>query len=126
MVATRWVQETIEEFGQSLGLTGLQINDNGVAAVEVAALGALYIEPQDDAVLVYGAQEFAHLSVDELERALAVGHPGTQRSEAVRAGIRGESQLVFCVRIPVHEFTLARVESCIDAIYNAFDTVRAG
>lgn len=125
MVEARWIAQTIRDFGLGLGLKQLGINENGVAAFQIGSMGSFFIEPSEDTVLVYAAQEFTRLSLIEMERALGLCGPASQRSVQLRAGIKGDSQLVLCVRLPAAEFTLARLESCISAIVDGFAAVRA-
>lgn len=124
MVTQEWVRDTVRDFGRSLGVTRFHVNDRGVAAAHIQRVGSLFIEPRGDIVLIYMARDYGPLTVRELERALELTHPSEGRSMDVRVGLKGDTQFVFCVRVPVEDFRLETLETAVGLLQEMLDRVR--
>ena len=121
----QWLSATIHEFGKGLGLTRLHVNDRGVACVHIAHIGSLFIEPDEEGVLVYLARDYGvSLSRAVLERALLQAHPGTAPPPDIRVGLRHASQLVFGMRLRASECTAAALEGALERLRYAQERVR--
>ena len=117
-----WVERTIEEFGRSIGIPGLRFNSKGLVHLTLEAMGSLFVEKADGAVLVYLAREAPFLSVPALTKALARCHYEENHAYPVHAALRGENQLVFLVRMEQNDFTLPALETVITLLGRLHDS----
>lgn len=116
-----WVQETLEKFGEQIGLTSLGLGPDGVAQLELQAGGVLAVEPVQGGaeVLVYLGRPLGFDAGAVLRNALTRAHFSSAQALPVQVAVRGEGPeglLLALVRIPDREFTvqmLGRVVECL-------------
>ncbi len=108
-----WVEQTISEFGNSVGIDALSLNDAGIVTLQFERLGALYIERREAELLVYLVRELSHPDADTFREALLVCHHQRRHPFPIHAGLRGENHLVLLARIPETDFILPNLESAI-------------
>ncbi|MCB1804805.1 MAG: type III secretion chaperone SycN [Candidatus Competibacteraceae bacterium] len=117
----------LTEFGQNLGLADLQWPQSGVLALDFDVRGTLYLEDRDDDLLLYLAR-----LITQPEQTLAILKTALQRCHyrqglpyAVQPGLRGETELVFLVRLPSREVTLPELERVLDTLTTLHATSQA-
>jgi type III secretion system chaperone SycN len=105
----------VREFGQSLGIAGLDFNQNGVVRLDFERTGSLSIEHDDTATMLYLARPVDRFKVGELERALGLCH--FDRIDRLRpgAGLTRDGALVFWVRLESPDLSV---------LQEAFDLLR--
>lgn len=109
---------TLTEFGRNLGLADFRWPDSGVAIFEFATRGTLYLEEQDESLLIYLARslDVHQCTPDLLKTALRLCHYQHQWPCAVQVGLRNESQLVFLARRSRREVTLPELEQTLELL----------
>jgi len=107
-----WVEQTLAEFGRSMGLENLEFTPQGTANLKFERLGQLYFERSEGHVLMYLAREITHIDMKVLRKALALCHHREQTPFPLQAGLN-QNHLVFLVRIREQEFIPTTVERAI-------------
>lgn len=113
-----WAASIIAEFGRSIGMDNLTPSDTPGGAVQMTfgADGLLCLEPTDDDLLIYLAREIPPHETDIKARALALIGPDKLWARPVQVGSRGPDRLLFLVRVPQHEASLATLEEVLEIL----------
>jgi type III secretion system chaperone SycN len=107
--------ETLLRFGESLGLSGLAFNDQGVCALEIERLGQLRFERLGEMIYLCLARAFPDHDQDMAERALKT-LARISPPVGVRPGLFGENTLILAVRLAPGEFTLTNIDSRLELL----------
>lgn len=126
-----WVDQTLAEYGQGLGLDRLAFNDDGVASLEFEQLGALFIEKIEDleagdAVLVYMVREVDRPTAALYAKALELCHWDENPPFLVNASLRDERFLTFSTRLPQTDFSLPNMERLVGLLDDYHTRVTEG
>lgn len=116
-----WIEQTITDFGHSVGIDALSLNDAGVVMLTFERLGTLFIERREMELLVYLVRELTHPTAATFRAALEACHYRHQHPFPVQAGLRGDRHLVFLARLPAADFILPNLErtvALLDQIHN--------
>ena len=108
-----WVDRTLEEFGQSIGMPGLRFNDQGVVMLTFERMGTLFLERHEEQILMYMVRKAEHAPLAVFRRALGLCHYQENQPFELHVGLRREDDLVFLVKIPEQEFILPTVERAL-------------
>ncbi|WP_374608481.1 hypothetical protein [Diaphorobacter nitroreducens] len=130
-MSTQWIQDTLAQFGQQLGLPDLSLGEGGAAELSLQAGGMLAVEPapQTGDVLVYLGRPIGFDGPTVLRNALARAHHGMGGVLPVQVALRGdgpEALLLVLARIPERDFTLAALSRVVDYLGRWSDGVRHG
>jgi type III secretion system chaperone SycN len=113
----KWIAQTFDEFGRSIGLPGLAPRDGGHISLRIGNDSRLDFRVLDDAVLLLLARPLAGSDRTlAMRRALDLCNLRHGWSLPVKAGLSRDSQLVFIVRVPVREFRPDVVEQAFDLL----------
>ncbi len=113
------ISAALTAFGRNLGLTDFRWPEaSGVAAFAFDQRGTLYVETRDETVLLYLSRELARHQhrLEWLKNALRLCHYQHQWPYTAQAGLRGETQLVFLVRLPARQVTLPELEQALELL----------
>jgi type III secretion system chaperone SycN len=121
-----WADDALGRFGQTLGIEGLSFDGGDSVRMEFEASGALYFERLDEEILIYLVRELERPDVDVLARALALCHWRHNHPFPVHAGLHGERQLAFAIRIPQSEFDVPTIERVISFLRPLHDAALDG
>jgi len=104
--------EALAEFGRSLGIEGLGWPPSGVLTVRFETRGTLFLEDRGDFIFVYLVREIDPAAEigPILQKALLACHYREGLPFTVQAGLRGDSSLVFLVRLDSREVTLPALD----------------
>lgn len=108
-----WVDDVLGEFGQSMGLPHLKFGERGAARLSFERLGQLGFEKTAGEVVVFMLRTVPVGNPKAWRKALALCHYTEGHPFPVQAGLKGDTQLVFMVRIPEREFTVQAIEQSI-------------
>ena len=118
------IDETLAEFGRSIGMEGLALRENGALHLDLQAIGALAFE------LVGERREDVSLSLtrrieppDERSclRLLELCHYRAPAPLPVRVGLTGGGELVFAVRMDSYSFTLPNLHQALEWLSGLHD-----
>ena len=125
-----WIHDTLNQFGQQLGLPGLDLGQHGVAQLELQAGGLLAVEPAPGGdVLVYMGRPLGFDGAVVLRNALARAHHSAANPMPVQVAVRGdgpEALLLVLVRVAESEFTLPTLCRVADYLGRWSDGARNG
>ncbi len=118
--------DLLVEFGHSLGLDGLAWSDTGVVVLDFANRGVLYLEDQDEVLLVYLVRDVdvRESKLKLLHTALTLCHYREGLPYVVHVGLRGEASLVFLVRFMSYDVTLPELERVLELLSQLHDNVQ--
>ena len=128
-----WVDDTIAEFGRTVGLAGLACDASGAVQLSLESGGVLGIHRVQagacgEVIVLMGRQ--AGLERDRLVvRALALAHFRNAPALPVQVALRGEGPdalLLAAVRLSDRHFTLASLTHAIDFLTAWLDRVASG
>ncbi len=111
------IEDTISEFGRSIGMEGLKLRDDGALVLDMQKLGSLGME------LIGDRREDVALSLsrrierpDETAcaRVLELCHYRTPAPWPVRAGLTGAGQLIFAIKLDISDFTVSNLHKALD------------
>ena len=119
-----WIDDTIREFGHSIGIDGLALHSvPGGADSLVLDYGeadrALGFEREGEDLIVYLSQTVGHVSEIDMEKALSQGHFRSTMTVPLQAGLYGGNRLVFLSRIPGADVSQVMLENVLEALNKA-------
>jgi type III secretion system chaperone SycN len=120
---------SLEEFGRSLGISGLALSPDRPVQLHIRGMGALFIEAAGDAgdALIYLAREFPrHARGETARRALLLCRPEADWPFTIRAGLSKENVLFFLAEIPRGEFDARTPETVIPLLSSLLDQALGG
>lgn len=112
------LEQTVTEFGQSLGLDDLQLHPQRGVVLTMENIGTLAFNAAgtgDDAVLISLARRLHRPSEMAWNRILARTHFRARNPLPVQAGV-WRDELVLAVVVPSSEFTLPRIHESIQTL----------
>ena len=117
--------EVLAEFGRSMGMEGLAWPESGVVVLDFANRGVLYLEDRDETLLIYLSRDIDMRDgkLKFLSTALRLCHYRQGLPYVVQVGLRGESSLVFLVRLSAYELTLPELERVLEVLSDLHDRV---
>lgn len=127
-----WVDDTVAEFGRSMGIPSLRVGEHGNLQLKFAAGGLLAIEPvrrgDTDEILVYLGEPLGFGGARRVVLALSKAHFRNAGVRDVQIAVRGEgadSLLLALTRIPEREFTPQNLGHAVDYLHQWLGSVAA-
>ena len=118
-----WIDDTLADYGRSLGFDNLEFNDSRSATLRFERLGDLFIEEIEGGILLYIARAYDRLETNQLVNALSATHWELNPDFPVNSALHEENTLVFSVSVPESEFNLPTLERAIDFLGRQHDSV---
>lgn len=109
-----WFAQTVAEFGRSIGIDALRPTDDGVIQFALGNRDLLCLEALEEELLVYLVREVPAHRPEVKLRALALCRPDRHWPWPVQTGLRGTDRLLFLVRLPRQDVSLASLERAMD------------
>ncbi|CAK0749568.1 Type III secretion chaperone SycN [Gammaproteobacteria bacterium] len=106
------VDDTLRIFGHSLGMSALTLGPDNALVLGFERSGDLFIEVQDDAVLVYLVRDCQHREEAWLA-ALRLCHYQAGHPFPVQAAMGPEDRLIFAIRLMIPAFTPPHLEQAV-------------
>ena len=109
------IEDTVAEFGASLGLNDLQLRENGSVVLTLQSIGTLAIEvagATQDAMIESLSRTLPRPDDRDRRALLGVSHYRMRSSLPVQVGARGD-QLILAVVLPLADFTLLKINQVI-------------
>jgi len=122
--AMNWTDETLRQFGKSIGIEGLGFNTRNVCCLSLKESGELYIEKKDDLVFVYLARRLPRISEKALEKALSLTHFRNPWPLPVSSGLRDDDHLIFITWIATEDFSLPVLDEAIRLVMSLHQQVQ--
>lgn len=110
------IQETLKNFGQSIGIKNLAFNEENVIQLEMENTGSLYFEADGNDLLIYFIRPLPEASTQVYKKALSLCHLREKYDVAnikLNAGIWGDDKLVFLIRLGHSDIALPTIDKCL-------------
>lgn len=111
------IDETVREFGRSIGMEDLALRDDGSLVLDMQRLGRLALElvgPRREDVSLSLSRRIEPPDDASCARLLELCHYRTPAPWPVRAGLTRAGDLIFAVRLETFDFTLPNVHKALD------------
>lgn len=116
-----WIDDTLRDFGQQMGLPQLEFGRHKVAQLAFDSGAVLAVEPSQrgevEEVLVYLSQPLGFGAERAIRQALIKAHHSNLGQMPVQVATRGngpDTALLALVRIPARNFTLQSLDESFD------------
>ena len=122
------VDDTIAEFGRSMGIDDLRLNESGTVVLSVQSLGLLGLDragARGESVLVSLTRPLPPVCEGKWSALLAATHPQSHPPAGLQIGVIRE-QLVLAMLIELGEFTLPRIHEVIGYLDRQHASLEAG
>lgn len=126
MNSSVWVTQAIRDFGLSVGLNELQLDEDGTLMLEFETMGRLGFEELDEAVWMYLTRSVDVSDHEVMLRALERCQPDATSADWVQFSMLNEDQLSVSIRVAAREFHLSRIEDSISFLSETLDSVIQG
>ena len=121
-----WRDQVLAEVGQGMGVEGLDFSGTGVVSFEFERRGSLYMELQDDGILMYLIREITQFDpLPALMKALRECHYTQSLRFLMQVGLQDENQLFLCLFLNNEEFSRPNIEAAIQLLTEQFDLIGA-
>ncbi|MGI9283349.1 MAG: type III secretion chaperone SycN [Endozoicomonas sp.] len=121
-----WRDEVISDIGRGMGIEGLNFGASGVISIEFESERTLYLETQEDGVLIYLVQGLSRFdAVKSLVHALRQCHYTKSLLLPLQAGLKGEEELVWLIYLQNEQFTQPTIESSIETLIRQSEQLAA-
>jgi type III secretion system chaperone SycN len=121
-----YVEQTVADWGRSMGMERLEFNDQGVVSIVSESLGALFIERQPEGILIYLVRSMDRASGDSYASALDACHWRHNLPFVATPALRHEQNLLFAVHLTDSQFDLPTLERVISVLDQLQRDVREG
>jgi len=110
------IRQTLADFGQTIGLDPLDFNENQVFCLEIESIGHLYIEEQQDHILMYLIREYQQMDASFYQKALSLCQIENTNGRYLQVGLLEDKQLIWATRLGLNEMTLPDWHAAIDQL----------
>ncbi|WP_257279841.1 hypothetical protein [Endozoicomonas sp. ISHI1] len=121
-----WRDEVVSDIGRGVGIDGLSFGTSGVISIEFESEKTLYLETQEEGVLIYMVQGLSRFDAcKSLVHALRKCHYTQSLALPLQAGLKGEEELVWLIHLNNEQFSRPTVESAIETIVRQSEQLAA-
>lgn len=121
------IDQTVSQFGQTMGMAHLQPNEQGAVVLEISGIGTLSIEmvgENQDVVAVSLARRIEPPDAAACQMAMELTHCRQQSVFPIRAALGGgRGVLVFAARMETYEFDLPALHETIGHLESLQDAM---
>ncbi len=110
------VDATLQDFGKTLGIPSLQLNDKGLLELAIDSVGTLFIEKTENLVTFYLIRPLSYPKLETFKQALAFCHPKEKLESPVCAGMTRSDELAFITHLSPANFTIPNLETSIEVL----------
>ncbi|AMO57847.1 hypothetical protein GZ77_12820 [Endozoicomonas montiporae] len=119
-----WRDDVMADIGKGMGIEGLGFGESGVLSLNFERRGELYLEQQDDGVLMYLVRTIpVHDCLGLLVAALKECHYTKASRFPLQVGLKGEEELLLFIYLANEEFTRPNIETSIDTLTQQFEKI---
>ena len=119
-----WRDEVMADVGRGMGVEGLSFGNSGVVSFEFEQRGTLYLEQQEDGILVYLIREISpHDGSGILKNAMRACHFTKATRFPMQVGLKGEDQLFLLIYLNNEEFSRPDIEGTIEVLTQQFEKI---
>jgi type III secretion system chaperone SycN len=120
------IDESVAEFGRSLGMSDLRLRDDGGIVLGIDRIGVLAIEMigerQEDVALSL-SRAIDRPDEQACRRALELCYYRNPSRWPLHAAFAGGGQLVFAVQMESHDFVLSNIHEAIEVLTRMHDAM---
>ena len=110
-----WVDESIRQYGRSIGAENLSLDEDGLLRLDFERKGCLQMELVEDALLVYLSRPLPSYDREAAKRILSACSPDRHHAYPLNAAIK-DNEVFVLARIPERDVTPPVLEQCIQLL----------
>ena len=124
------VDETIKEFGKTIGVNALTVNKHGVVHMEIDDIGDLFIDERDKdneskhSVYVYLLRIYEFATERLYKNAMFLCLDNILMEYNINPVLRNDSALGFIIKHRAEDFTMQSLSKSIDILQNMQDRLQ--
>lgn len=114
------MQQTLLEFGNSIGLKNLDFNQNKVICLDFNDKGILYLEENGQSLLIYLIKEISEKAFSIYKKSLTLSHFREKLdipTYRINSGLFEENKLAFIINLPHEEISLPNIDKTIKYLF---------
>ncbi len=117
-----WRNTVVADIGRGMGIEGLGFGASGVISFEFESRGTLFMELQEEGVLIYMIRQIPQFDTSGLlMSALKACHYTRSLSFPLQAALKQDNELVFMVYLINEAFTIPNAEGVIELLTRQFE-----
>ena len=119
-----WRDDVIADIGKGMGIDNLSFGESGVLSLAFEHRGELYLEQQEDGVLMYLVRSIpVHDSLGLLIGALKECHYTKASKFPMQVGLKGDEELLLFIYLANEDFSRPNIETTIDTLTQQFEKI---
>ena len=119
-----WRDDVIADIGKGMGIEGLSFGESGVLNLSFERRGELYLEQQEDGVLMYLVRTISvHDSLGLLVAALKECHYTKASQFPLQVGLKGDEEFLLFIYLANEEFSRPNIETSIETLTQQFEKI---
>ncbi|MBP9693715.1 MAG: hypothetical protein KBE16_03310 [Alphaproteobacteria bacterium] len=119
------LNEAVREFGEKMGLKGLDVPEKGSRALNFEKKGILSFERKPGGVLINLIRQHPQLYENTYQKALSLSHSGIHSIFNVTAATKGDNILIFSAFIEEYDISYQNIHMVFDHLINLHQQVMA-
>ena len=119
------LESTLAQFGQSLSLPGLELNESGVAVMEIEDYGRIYLERHRNGLVMLLLREITGADLRHYTKALSLCDPREKLPFQPLAALRSPRELVLGFYFEEASVTVPALQQALEELGRLHDQVAA-
>lgn len=119
------LNEAIREFGEKMGLKGLDVPEKGTRALNFEKKGILSFERKHQGLLVNLIRQHPQLYENTYQKALSLSHSGTRLIFNTTVAAKGDNMLIFSAFLEEYDISYQNIQMVFDHLVNMHQQVVA-
>lgn len=117
------IDATIEDFGNSMGMSQLSFGDKNFIHLSIENTGELFLERDNEHLIVYLVRTLDFPSLKHFAQALELSHFTFPEPLAITPGLHQDNQLAFITHFNEETATLPNIHTAINILKKAQDRI---
>lgn len=117
------IDATIEDFGNSMGMSQLSFGDKDFIHLSIQNTGELYLEKEEDHLIMYLVRTVDFPTLKHYSQALELSHYTFPQPLVITPGLHQDNQLAFITHFDSENAILPNITLAIDILRKAHDRI---
>ncbi len=112
------LNEAVREFGEKMGLKGLDVPEKGTRALNFEKKGILSFERKPGGIVINLIRQHPQLYENTYQKALSLSHSGIRMIFNVTVATKGENILIFSAFLEEYDISYQNINMVFDHLIN--------